>query len=280
MPITRDEVYWLYQIIFGRPPESEEAYELHSAVHANFAYARQAFMRSREFQDSMYPPTYYRQEAHSAVFAKPGGLALAAIVKNEEQNVELMIRSCLPIVDFVVVLDTGSSDDTKNVAQRTLTGGGIPHLIADAPFVNFSQARNDALALVPSIMQWVLMLDADEHLVPEDYRLFADLMATSEVDAWGLPRYSFTDQEKLAPVESYPDHQRRLIRNRSVNPVRFSGTVHEDVVQPFRIHNAPANTVRFAGSVGGPHIHHMGGVITSQETLRKKLEFYIKLSQA
>lgn len=278
MPITREEVYWLYRVIFDREPESEDAFDLHTAVHSNFAYARQAFLKSREFQDQILPPVYYQKQPFEAdTFVKPCGLALAAIVKDEEKHIELMLRSCSPIISFATILDTGSSDRTKELAATVLESEGIPYQISDAPFINFSQARNCALGLVPADMRWVLMLDADEHLVPEDYSLFSDLTNT-DVEAWGLPRYSFTDEHKLAPVQSYPDHQRRLLRNQARNPIKFSGTVHEDIVGEYNVRNAPANTARFAGSTGGPHIHHMGAIGISPERLREKLDLYINLS--
>ena len=278
MPITNEEAYWLYRCILGRPPESEEALRFQSTMLPDFNTAREVFIGSREFQDKMMPPVNYHPQSHyEPLLEKPRGLAVAAIVKNESESIETMLKSCLPIASYVVIADTGSIDETKIIAETILKSSDVPYTLADISFVDFSQARNEALALVPTSMHWVLMIDADEHLVPADYSCFAALLE-ADVDAWGLPRYNFTDADKVKPVQTYPDHQNRLIRHRANNPVRYSSPVHEDIHPPFRTLKAPADTSRFFGSRGGPHIHHLGCVDVKQEEARERSWFYAELA--
>jgi tetratricopeptide (TPR) repeat protein len=79
------------------------------------------------------------------------------IVKNEEENLGIAINSARDLVDEIVVLDTGSTDNTVALAK------GMGAKVNYFPWGNdFAQARNEALKYVES--EWVLVLDADEQL--------------------------------------------------------------------------------------------------------------------
>ncbi|NJK38682.1 MAG: tetratricopeptide repeat protein [Oscillatoriales cyanobacterium RM2_1_1] len=82
------------------------------------------------------------------------------IVKNEEKNLRSCLQSVHPFVDEMVVLDTGSADQTRQIAQ-----GFGAQVYEFAWCDDFATARNVALNYVTQ--DWVLVLDADERLVPE-----------------------------------------------------------------------------------------------------------------
>ena len=87
-------------------------------------------------------------------------LSLCMIVKNEEACLPQVLESVQPVVDEMVILDTGSSDRTIDIA--TDYGARVYHF----QWCNdFSAARNHALRYVRG--KWVLVLDADEVLTPE-----------------------------------------------------------------------------------------------------------------
>ena len=208
-----------------------------------------------------------------ATYAKHQSLALAAIVKNEAATIEAMLRSVLPIVDFVALVDTGSADDTIDRALRVLRKAGTAFVMIEIDFIDFSQARNAALEAVPASCDWVLMLDADERLVQEDHEALLALL-DADVDAWMLPRYNFYDARKIEEPSPYPDRQRRLFRNRRDRPIRFGGPVHETPINVESWGVAPANLACIGGEVGGPHIHHMGQVALTVERWHEKNAFY------
>jgi len=82
------------------------------------------------------------------------------IVKDEAANLPSCLASVREVVDEIVVLDTGSTDKTVAIAHQY--GAQVYHL----PWGNdFATARNEALKYVHG--NWVLVLDADEVLVPE-----------------------------------------------------------------------------------------------------------------
>ncbi|MER3435487.1 MAG: glycosyltransferase [Leptolyngbya sp. ERB_1_1] len=82
------------------------------------------------------------------------------IVKNEEKNLPQCLLSVRDLVDEMIVLDTGSSDRTIEIAKSF---GAEVHSYEWCN--DFSAARNESLKYAQG--EWVLVLDADEVLVPE-----------------------------------------------------------------------------------------------------------------
>jgi tetratricopeptide (TPR) repeat protein len=86
-------------------------------------------------------------------------LSFCMIVKDEEVRLSRCLASVRDVVDELIVLDTGSSDHTVEIAQSF--GAQVHHF---AWCNDFSAARNEALKYVTG--DWILVLDADEVLVP------------------------------------------------------------------------------------------------------------------
>ena len=101
-------------------------------------------------------------------------LSLSMIVRDEAEQIEAALASVAGFVDEMVVLDTGSSDDTVAIAERC---GAV---VASMPWPgDFAPARNRALELVRG--DWVLVLDADERLRPEARAPLLELIARPEL---------------------------------------------------------------------------------------------------
>jgi glycosyltransferase involved in cell wall biosynthesis len=89
----------------------------------------------------------------------PPKLSIILIVKNEAHRIERCLRSVAPIADEIVVLDSGSTDDTVSIAR--VCGAKVE--VTDWP--GFGPQKNRALDRATGI--WVLSIDADEHLTPQ-----------------------------------------------------------------------------------------------------------------
>ena len=85
-------------------------------------------------------------------------VSLCMIVKDEEATLPDCLESVRDVVDAMIVLDTGSSDRTREIAEAA---GAIVHSFEWGD--DFAAARNAALQHVQT--DWVLVLDADEVLV-------------------------------------------------------------------------------------------------------------------
>ena len=89
-------------------------------------------------------------------------VGLTMIVKNEEAVIERAIRSAAPFIKGWVIVDTGSTDKTKEIIAKTFEELGIPGVLFDRPWVNFGHNRTEALMLARDRMEWAIMLDADD----------------------------------------------------------------------------------------------------------------------
>ncbi len=87
-------------------------------------------------------------------------LSLCMIVKNEEATLPRTLASAKDVVDEMVVLDTGSGDRTCEIAREF--GARVYHFEWRD---DFAAARNECLKYATG--DWILVLDADEVLVPE-----------------------------------------------------------------------------------------------------------------
>ncbi|MBO8162015.1 MAG: glycosyltransferase family 2 protein [Thermosipho sp. (in: Bacteria)] len=79
------------------------------------------------------------------------------IVKNEEKNITRCIESMLPVIDELIVVDTGSTDNTVAIAEKF--NAKIYHFTW---IDDFSAARNYAISKATG--DWIIFLDADEFL--------------------------------------------------------------------------------------------------------------------
>jgi tetratricopeptide (TPR) repeat protein len=90
----------------------------------------------------------------------PPGVSLCMIVKNEERFLRACLESVRGAVDEICIVDTGSTDRTREIASEF--GARV---VERAWRNDFAWARNEALAL--ATRRWILVLDADETLRPE-----------------------------------------------------------------------------------------------------------------
>lgn len=87
-------------------------------------------------------------------------LSVCLIVKNEEDTLERCLESVKEIADEIIVVDTGSTDRTKEIALR------YTNLIYDFEWCDdFSKARNESIRR--ATCKWVLVIDADEYLTKD-----------------------------------------------------------------------------------------------------------------
>lgn len=97
-------------------------------------------------------------------------LSLCMIVRDEARHLRACLRSVRPLISQLIVVDTGSVDDTPAIAAEF--GAEISHFSWQN---DFSAARNAALA--QARCPWVMSLDADELLEPETLTRLPEVMA-------------------------------------------------------------------------------------------------------
>lgn len=93
-------------------------------------------------------------------------IGLCMIVKDEAAIIVRCLNSIRPIIDYVLICDTGSTDQTRELIAGWLKQTGIPGEVVNAPWVNFAHNRSLALSLLKNkgVVDYALMIDADEVL--------------------------------------------------------------------------------------------------------------------
>ncbi len=104
-------------------------------------------------------------------------ICLSMIVKNEVKVLPRLFRSLKDYIDYYVIVDTGSTDDTIAVIQREMAGYGIEGEVHERPWVNFGVNRQQALELAVAAdkADWLLFIDADEELGVSDPKFYEKL---------------------------------------------------------------------------------------------------------
>ncbi len=155
-------------------------------------------------------------EARRRVAVTPPRLSLCVIARNEQDNLPRLLRSVRGVVDETVVVDTGSTDRTRDVARA------YGARVFEIPWRNdFSFARNAAIDRARGA--WLLILDADEELSPASADPLRALVAR---DPSGPTLLTVT----VSSVDDYGGlHQARSRRLASNVPgLRYARPVHEE----------------------------------------------------
>ncbi|MDE3056198.1 MAG: glycosyltransferase family 2 protein [Verrucomicrobiota bacterium] len=107
----------------------------------------------------LFSSLYSEEEARKRV-------CLNMIVKNEAAVIEKCLESVKPLIDSWCIVDTGSTDATCELIEKTMEG--IPGELHLRPWVDFQHNRNEALELARGKADYLFFIDADEQLVFED----------------------------------------------------------------------------------------------------------------
>ncbi len=93
-------------------------------------------------------------------------ICLNMIVRNEARVIKRCLSSVKHLIDYWVIVDTGSTDGTQELIRQTLLD--IPGELFERPWVNFGHNRNEALQLAKEKGDYLLFIDADDYLVFSD----------------------------------------------------------------------------------------------------------------
>ncbi|MBI2656740.1 glycosyltransferase family 2 protein, partial [Candidatus Woesearchaeota archaeon] len=118
-------------------------------------------------------------------------ISLCMIAKNEEKFLEQCLNSVKDIVDEIIIVDTGSTDKTKDIAKK------FNAKVYDFKWIDdFSAARNESIK--HAAKDWILVLDADEILDEEGRKAIRELVNNKENDAYLLLQKNYTNESSIA----------------------------------------------------------------------------------
>lgn len=181
-------------------------------------------------------------------------ISLCMIVKNEEEFLEKNLRSASHYVEDLVVVDTGSTDCTKEIAMK------YTQKIYDFSWCNdFSAARN--FSLEKASYDWVLVLDADEKIIDFDVRNVQKLIIANNPVVGRIKRINILSD---ATGERHLSERISRFFNRQL--YHYEGIIHEQIVN---INRNPHQTVPLKITV--EHLGYTQEVISRTAKISRNL---------
>lgn len=196
-------------------------------------------------------------------------LSLCMIVKDEAKNLPHALSSVKHLADEIIVLDTGSGDDTPMIAAAA--GAKVNFLMWGD---DFAIARNASLD--QATQDWILVLDADETLTAAGQRLIATIKAekpVEQIDPANLLMVTALRRE-IAVNQSPYTQVSRLFRN--LASIKFTRPLYEGVDDSVEALMAAEPHWQVAqlssgigGAIGGAIIEHTNYSVTPIEAKDK-----------
>jgi tetratricopeptide (TPR) repeat protein len=209
--------------------------------------------------------------------SKKASVSLCMIIKDEEKYLARCLASAKPIVDEMIVVDTGSVDRSKDIA---VTFGAQ---VYDDEWQNdFAAARNFSVSKASG--DWILILDGDEVISPLDYDPFLKIVTKqprapvaysittrnysklANIVGWMPNAGQYPDEE--AAIGWLPSEKVRLFYGK--DHIRFEGAVHELVDPVLKRHGIEIKKCRIP-------VHHYGRL--DKEKLDRKGKIYFDIGQ-
>ncbi len=187
--------------------------------------ARHCLQNARALKYRAKESRRYLAQIERVARARDVTLSVCLIVKNEEKLLANCLRSVEAVADEVVVVDTGSTDGTVAIAEAF--GAQVYHYTWHN---DFAAARNFAKSKAAG--DWILQIDADEELLPEDQFKVRELIHQGRCDGAFvalLCRSSSNFGENRPSLHYLVRLFRNLDHFRYINPVhevlQYSGEV-------------------------------------------------------
>ena len=147
-------------------------------------------------------------------------VSLVMIVKNEEKNLAKCLNSVENLVDEIVIVDSGSTDKTIEIAK---TFGAK---IFKREFDSFSNQKNYALSIATN--EWVLHVDADEVLSKELVEEIKFVIINTKLDGFYLIRTNFFLGKQMKYSGINKEYRLRLAKKTLSKYV--GGIIHEELI--------------------------------------------------
>jgi glycosyltransferase involved in cell wall biosynthesis/Tfp pilus assembly protein PilF len=242
----------------------EEAMAAIERLIVNFPYNEQTLEAALKVRDRIGPLDTTNRD---------NSLSLCMIVRDEEANLPTCLASIKPVVDEIIIVDTGSSDNTKTIAS--IFGAKLYDYQWDD---DFAAARNYSIKKAKG--KWILIMDADEVLSKRELYYLKDCLSTKSYAYQVITRNYTFQSDTLGFIEndgSYgeergigwiPTLKVRLFPN--IREASFDGKVHEMVDLSLKRAGIEIKTAPFM-------IHHYGKLDVEKDRL--KAEKYYRLGK-
>ncbi|HEY3929998.1 MAG TPA: glycosyltransferase family 2 protein [Candidatus Koribacter sp.] len=182
-------------------------------------------------------------------------LSVVIITRNEEANIARTLASVVDLADEVILLDSGSTDHTLDVAKTF----GPKVKIFQEDWKGFARQKNSAISKATG--DWILSLDADEEVSPLLSREIVEALRPKDespqpiAQAFSIPRKNFFLGRWIKRGGFYPDRKIRLVKKEFA--VFEDRAVHEDMKIDGPIVNLRGALLHHAYPTLTSYIEHM-----------------------
>lgn len=184
-------------------------------------------------------------------------LSLVIVALNEQRTIGKVIEAALSLAQEIILVDSGSTDETRAIAERL--GAKVVH----QDWLGYAAQKNFAMDLATK--SWILVLDADEIMTPDLVSEIASTLASEQAksfDGYKIPRILYIGDVPVKHGGFYPDAQLRLVQ-------RGKGRFNDRLVHEAIKVSGPARV--FSG-----HMDHYS--YTDVEQFQAAMEKYARLS--
>lgn len=159
-------------------------------------------------------------------------ISAALIVKNESRCIERCLLSIIHAVDEIVIVDTGSTDDTVKIIQKLMDKYQEIKLYYFEWCNDFSAARNYSLSKVTG--DWVLIMDADDYLNSDPKEIKKIIKKFDRLNYPVALNIKYTMIEKNIPTKTIEQGILRIFPTKY--NLKYEGKVHETISESLKRH--------------------------------------------
>ncbi|MBU0630688.1 MAG: glycosyltransferase [Candidatus Margulisbacteria bacterium] len=183
-------------------------------------------------------------------------LSVCMIVKNETANLKLTLPQIIKLAGEVIVVDTGSTDDTIETAEN------LGAKVYNFEWINdFAAARNFSLSLAKG--PWIIWLDADEFIKSADFQALIDAAVNAPA---GVSAFQLIMTESPYGKTERGNSYQRVKAFRNGRGIHFERTINEQVVD--------ARGKIVSGEPLPIVVYHWGLYLNEQKMAEKKARYY------
>ena len=143
-------------------------------------------------------------------------ICFCAIVKNESKVIERCLQSVKHLMDYWIIIDTGSTDGTQDIIKNYLKD--IPGQLIEKPWKDFATCRNYYVQAAAHKTDYILHQDADEILIPNQNFNTHNFKQNLTADVYGI----------TFQMNTIKYVRRALFKND--NTKKYIGVIHENLI--------------------------------------------------
>lgn len=143
-------------------------------------------------------------------------ICFCAIVKNESKIIERCLESVKHLMDYWIIIDTGSTDNTQNIIKNYLKN--IPGELIEKPWIDFATCRNYYVQAAAHKTDYILHQDADEIMIFDKNFNIQSFKQNLTADVYGITFHMNTVKYV----------RRALFKNN--NTKKYVGVIHENLI--------------------------------------------------